>query len=365
MPISFSSRYNLDAIEEEYRRWRGDPLAVDEIWRAFFEGFELGQGEAQGQPSLGLGRQPSLGFKAQTGICRLIDAYRGLGHIYANLDPLSDPPKLRLADDLSEYDLTDADLDAAFDTSYFRGLAQGTLRELIAALEQTYCGTVGVEYMHIQDSQLRQWLEQQMEPSRNRPHFPPPIKQRILADLHHAESFERFLHTRYLGQKRFSLEGGETLIPLLNMIVETGAATGVKEIVLGMAHRGRLNVLANILGQPYKEIFALFDAHYIPNSFGGDGDVKYHLGYSDDRLTSTGHPIHLTLTPNPSHLEVVDPVVEGRTRAKQRDWEDTRPAARFTSSSTTRSASPRAPPTPAPRAMRPTWPRWWKRRSFT
>jgi 2-oxoglutarate dehydrogenase E1 component len=314
-PVTFSSRFNLDVIEAQYQRWRQDPQSVDESWRLFFEGFELGQD--------GMPRTAAVeSTRQQIGIVRLIDAYRGTGHVFANLDPLATPPEDGIARDLADFDLSDADLDCPFDTSHFLGFPRGTLKELLAALQETYCRSIGVEYMHIQDSAVRNWLEQRMEPVRNRPDFPRPIKMRILTDLHHGESFERFLHLRFQGQKRFSLEGAETLIPLLNMIIETCAATGARELVMGMPHRGRLNVLANILGKPYKEIFTEFDAHHLPNSMAGDGDVKYHLGFSDDRLTSCGAPMHLTLTPNPSHLEAVDPVVEGRVRAKQRDWQD-------------------------------------------
>ncbi len=310
---TFSSRYNLDAIEAQYQRWQHDPRSVAESWQLFFEGFELGQGQTP---------RPTDGGRRQIGVVRLLDAFRSLGHVYADLDPLSAPPPNGLAHDLADFDLSDAELDQTFDTGDFLGFPSGTLQQLIAALEQTYCRSIGVEYMHIQDSQARRWLQQRMEPCRNRPEFSRATKLRILTDLHHGESFERFLHARFLGQKRFSLEGAETLIPLLNMIIESAAATGGREIVIGMAHRGRLNVLANILGKPYKEIFTEFDPHHLPNSMAGDGDVKYHLGFSDDRLTASGHPIHLTLTPNPSHLEAVDPVVEGRVRAKQRDWND-------------------------------------------
>jgi 2-oxoglutarate dehydrogenase E1 component len=196
------------------------------------------------------------------------------------------------------------------------------LRELLAALRETYCRTIGVEYMHIQDLRVRRWLQERMEPRRNEPNLPRRRKFRLLLDLHFAELFEKFLHTRYVGQKRFSLEGAETLIPLLDTIVEKAAELGAREIVMGMAHRGRLNVLANIIGKPYEEIFSEFEDNYLPNSVDGDGDVKYHLGFSADRPTIKGGTIHMSLTPNPSHLEAVDPVVEGRTRAKQRLYGD-------------------------------------------
>jgi 2-oxoglutarate dehydrogenase E1 component len=171
--------------------------------------------------------------------------------------------------------------------------------------------------MHIQDTRIRRWLQERMEPRRNRPNFGRVKKLAILKELFYAEMFERFLHTRYVGQKRFSLEGAETLIPVLEAFVEMAPETGVREIVMGMAHRGRLNVLANIIRKPYQEVFAEFEDNFLPDSIDGDGDVKYHLGFSGDRTNSTGKKLHLSLTPNPSHLEAVDPVVEGRVRAKQ------------------------------------------------
>ncbi len=218
---------------------------------------------------------------------------------------------------MAQFGLDEEDLGRTFDTSPYVGLTQATLGELLSALRETYCRTIGVEYMHIQDTRIRRWLQERMEPRRNLPNFDRAKKLRILRQLHYTELFERFLHARFVGQKRFSLEGSETLIPLLETVVEKSAEQGAREIVLGMAHRGRLNVLANILRKPYEEIFAEFEEHYSPDAKDGDGDVKYHLGFSSDRTTPSGAQIHLSLTPNPSHLEAVDPVVEGRTRAKQ------------------------------------------------
>src|SRR5207253_2080448 len=249
-------------------------------------------------------------------------AYRDLGHFLAHLDPLSERKSSYPLLELSEFGLSAADLDRAFDTHHFLGLSKGTLRELLAALRETYCRTIGVEYMHIQDTRIRRWLQERMEPRRNQPNFPRRRKIRILMNLHFAELFERFLHARYVGQKRFSLEGAETLIPLLDAIVEQAANTGVREIVLGMSHRGRLNVLANVLGKPYQEVFAEFEDNFLLDSMDGDGDVKYHLGFSSDRTMPSGKCIHLSLSPNPSHLEAVDPVVEGRVRAKQQRFGD-------------------------------------------
>ncbi len=306
-----ASRLNLDAIEAAYQSWRSNPDSVDPSWQFFFEGFELGAAQPTSPRS-----RPGDGA-SQTSIVRLIYAYRDLGHFLAHLDPLSEPRASHPLLELSEFGLTEADLERNFSTAPFLGLKSGTLRELIDALKDTYCRSIGVEYMHIQDTRIRRWLQERMEPCRNRPRFDRVKKVRILNSLHYAELFERFLHTRYTGQKRFSLEGAETLIPILETIVEQAPSFHVREIVLGMAHRGRLNVLANILRKPYEEIFAQFEDKYLPDSTDGDGDVKYHLGFSSDRVNSDGKKVHLSLAPNPSHLEAVDPVVEGRTRAKQ------------------------------------------------
>jgi 2-oxoglutarate dehydrogenase E1 component len=309
----FANRWNLDAIEAAYARWRRDPAAVDESWRWFFAGFDLGVARAA---------PPALDARAQTGVVLLIHAYRDLGHFLAHLDPLSDRRNSHPLLELSQFGLGEADLDQSFDTSPFFGLPRATLRELLAALRETYCRTIGVEYVHVQDTNIRRWLQERMEPRRNQPNFEREKKQRILKSLHYAELFERFLHTRYVGQKRFSLEGAETLIPLLEAIVERAGEGQVREIVLGMAHRGRLNVLANILRKPYEELFGEFEDNPLPESRDGDGDVKYHLGFSSDRVLPNGARLHLSLTPNPSHLEAVNPVVEGRVRAKQRVFAD-------------------------------------------
>jgi 2-oxoglutarate dehydrogenase E1 component len=308
-----ATRWNVDAIESAYLAWQADPSSVDESWRLFFEGFELGVGRLA---------KPGLEAHCQTGIVCLIDAYRDLGHFIAHLDPLSERRASHPLLERSEFDLEPSDLDRMFDTSPFVGLPQATLRELLAALRETYCRTIGVEYMHIQDRNVRRWLQERMEPCRNQPGYGRAKKRWILKELHYAELFERFLQARFVGQKRFSLEGAETLIPVLEAVVERSAETGVREIVMGMTHRGRLNVLVNLLRKPYQEVFAEFEENYLPESRDGDGDVKYHLGFSSDRTALSGQQIHLSLTPNPSHLEAVDPVVEGRTRAKQRQFGD-------------------------------------------
>jgi 2-oxoglutarate dehydrogenase E1 component len=310
---SFANRWNTGALEAAYQKWQADPASVDERWRLFFEGFELGCSRDGVAPGAAC---------AELGVFRLIQAYRELGHFLANLDPLGERRTSHPLLALSEFGLSERDLDRTFDTSIIPGLPSATLRQLIAVLRETYCRTIGVEYMHIQDTRIRHWLQERMEPRRNQPNLSRRQKLRLLMDLSFAEMFENFLHTRFVGQKRFSLEGSETLIPLMEVIVEKAANSGVREIVLGMSHRGRLNVLSNVLGKPYQEIFAEFDDTTVPGSVDGDGDVKYHLGFSADRTNSQGHPIHLSLTPNPSHLEAVDPVVEGRTRSKQARYRD-------------------------------------------
>ncbi len=309
---SFVGRWNLDAIEDAYQRWQNDPHSVDAYWQAFFEGFELA------------GKYPTAEHdEAQTGVVRLIYNYRDLGHFQAHLDPLSPPPPPHPLLQLEMFGLSEADLDRTFDASALYGMKKATLREILQYLCETYSRTIGVEFVHIQDTNIRKWLRERMEMHRNKPPMPLRQKIRILMNLHFAELFEKFLHTRYVGQKRFSLEGAETLIPVLDALVEKSPELGIQELIIGMAHRGRLNVLANILRKPYQDIFSEFEDNFVADSMDGDGDVKYHLGFSSDIVTSSGGKVHLSLTPNPSHLEAVNPVVEGRTRAKQRIFGDT------------------------------------------
>ena len=314
-----ANRWNLELIEANYQRWSGDPTSVDATWQAFFEGYELALGSGDGEVQPGYSVE---GGAAQAAVTRLIDAYREIGHYLADLDPLKltppgDPNGLL---EPSAFGLAESDLDRTFHSKLFEP-PQATLRDLIAALRETYCGSIGIEFMHIRNPQVRDWLKDRMEANRNRPNLDIRQKRRIILKLNAAELFETFLHTHYVGAKRFSLEGGETLIPLLDALIERAARYGVKEMVLGMPHRGRLNVLANTLDKPYGMIFGEFEDNQ-PETYAGDGDVKYHLGFSADHITADGHSIHLSLTPNPSHLEAVNPVVEGRMRAKQRRFKD-------------------------------------------
>jgi 2-oxoglutarate dehydrogenase E1 component len=327
---TFVQRANLDLIEDYFRRWQNDPASVDDSWRSFFEGYSLGldaspsaSGSASASASraaLAQGETPSA--RAQAAVTLLTDAYREYGHYLANLDPLKLTPPRQSHDflELSAFELSDSDLDRVFYAPVVGG-GFCTLRELIATLRATYCRTIGVEFMHIRDREVRGWLLERMEPARNRPRLDLRQKKRIIAGLNAAELFETFLHRNYAGQKRFSLEGGEMLIPLLEAVIDRAGSSGVREIVMGMPHRGRLNVLVNILHKPYGMVFSEFEGN-LPRTVAGDGDVKYHLGFSGDYVTSGNEKVHLTLTANPSHLEAVNPVVEGRMRAKQRRFED-------------------------------------------
>ncbi len=315
-----AKRANLNLIEDYYERWLADPASVEESWRVFFEGYSLGvNGSARGGAA---GVVDAATARAQAAVTRLVNAYREYGHYLADLDPLKLSPRRESHEflELGAFGLTESDLDRVF-YSRLGGEGFSTLRELIAILRQTYCRTVGVEFMHIRDRAVRQWLLDRMEPVRNRPKLDLDEKRRIIYKLNAAELFETFLHKNYVGQKRFSLEGGEMLIPLLDSVIERTGTKGVREIVLGMPHRGRLNVLVNILNKPYGMVFNEFEGN-VPQSVAGDGDVKYHLGFSADYVTRENQTIHLSLTPNPSHLEAVNPVVEGRMRAKQRRFED-------------------------------------------
>ena len=324
-------------LEEYYGQWKADPESVDASWRSFFEGFELGC--QQLPPKDGQTASASVPAKAgaidpaaaplrlkQARIYNLLFSYRMLGHQAAQLDPLgfnnralADIPELSLG----HFHFTEADLDASFDSGTLGGGGERTLREILAILQETYCSRMGVEYMHIQNFTERRWIRDRLESSRSKPKFSTERKKRILNDLLRAEGFENFLHIRYVGQKRFSLEGGETLIPMLDALVESSPKAGISQIVMGMAHRGRLNVLTNILDKDHKFLFSAFAENYVPQGVHGDGDVKYHLGAEAIRTTFSGDRVGISLAPNPSHLEAVNPVVEGKARAYQRLLNDT------------------------------------------
>jgi len=309
------SAANLPLIEEMLERWKKDPASVDPSWNFFFDGYLAGVERSTTGTTQRDGSD-------HIGISRLIRRYRDLGHLAADLNPLEQPQSDLTVLHYSEFGFTDADLDRTFDCSEFYGMGRATLRELIANLRDTYCRTIGAEYMHVQDTTIRQWLARKMETARSRAEIGNDDRLRILECLLNAERFENFLQVKFTGQKRFSLEGGESLIPLLDTMAEAAPSLGADEMVLGMAHRGRLNVLVNFMGKPVEDVFAEFEENFDTVTMSGDGDVKYHLGYSSDRKAADGGKVHLSLTPNPSHLEAVNPVVEGRVRAKQQRKRD-------------------------------------------
>jgi len=301
--FDFVSRANAAYIEEMLQRFRQDPDSVPEEWAAFFAGFEFA-----GRPAAG----PQSG-----GAYALIMAYREFGHLVADLDPLGENVRTHPLLELSAVGLSDQDLDHEVDATALHADFRGSLRELREVLRETYCRTIGAEYMEIPDREQREWLMGQMERHRNRPMFRPEERVRILEQLMMADAFEHFLHVKYVGQKRFSLEGGATLIPMLDTLIEGSAAVGVEQLIIGMPHRGRLNVLANVVGKPLEMIFGEFEASAARGETIGHGDVKYHLGYWRQHTARSGTPIYLSMHYNPSHLEFVNPVVLGSLRARQ------------------------------------------------
>lgn len=309
------ARSNPGLVDELYAKYRRDPGSVDPEWRLVFAGYEFGRGAAPLPAMSG----PATGPAAQAlpGVFYMVHAYRQYGHLAANLDPLGHAPRTYDKLQLSDFGISEADLDKVTATAGFRGFSQATIRELRDALAETYCGSLGVEFVFITQTERREWLLDQMEPVRNRPSVDTERRREILRQLIEAENFEHFLHTKYRGAKRFSLEGGEALIPLLHTLITAASADGVDELVFGMPHRGRLNVLAHVMRKPYELILAEFEGVDLPEHLQGAGDVKYHKGYSHDLVDALGHKLHLSLSYNPSHLEAIDPVVLGMVRAKQ------------------------------------------------
>jgi 2-oxoglutarate dehydrogenase E1 component len=313
--FDFVNRANAEYIDRLYEQYLRDPRSLDTTWQAYFSGFEYAAGKTLRVPAP-VARAATAGDPS-IGIFDLVHSYRELGHFIADLDPLGHNRASHPLLELSEFNLTPADLDRIVGGGSFLGQTDGTLRDLIDKLRDTYCRTLGVQYLEISDKAQRDWLSQRMEPILNKPDLSPEESRAILFQLVAAEEFEKFLHTRFVGQKRFSLEGAESLVPLINTIADNGAALNVEEFCLAMAHRGRLNVLAHVLNKPYEVIFSEFRGTILHQDMEGDGDVKYHLGYANDRPTAKGHTLHLGLSPNPSHLELICPVVTGIVRAKQ------------------------------------------------
>src|ERR1700674_1279859 len=335
--LSSSSLFGSNApyIEELYESYLTDPSSVNAEWRAYFDELQKTAGavakDVAHTPVIdafaNLAKQSPLAIrraqtvsapeadKKQVSVLQLINAYRVLGSRYAALDPLQLHDRQVVPElDPAFHGLSDADLDTVFNTGSLVGPAQATLREIIDILKSTYCGSLGIEYMYITLTEEKRWIQNRFEGSRSQPGFSKEQKRALLERLTAAETLEKYLHTRYVGQKRFSLEGGESLIPALDEIIQRSGAQGVKEAVIGMAHRGRLNVLVNNFGKLPKDLFSEFEGIHAVEL--GSGDVKYHQGFSSDVQTKGG-AMHLTLAFNPSHLEIVNPVVEGSVRARQ------------------------------------------------
>lgn len=309
--FSFLSNASPEYIDGLYQKYQADPTSVEEAWRTFFAGFDFARvnyGEDQGTGNSEL-------TSKEINVLNLITEYRRRGHLFTTTNPVRERRKYKPTLDIENFDLTESDLDTVFQSGKNVGLGHASLRDILKLLKETYRQNVGAEYMYIRRPDMNQWLQSRMEKVRNQPDFSLEKKTQILRKLNEAVIFEKFLGTKFVGQKRFSLEGAESLIPALDAVLEKGGELGIQEFVIGMAHRGRLNVLANLLNKEYDEIFSEFDGKGHAGSV-FQGDVKYHMGYSSDIETSNGKKIHLSLMPNPSHLETVDPVVQGAARAK-------------------------------------------------
>lgn len=305
--LTYLGNADSSAIEELYNRFKSNPELVEAGWRRFFEGFEF-SGKIAGSSS-------KMMIPDEFKVIDLINGYRKRGHLFTRTNPVRTRRTYSPTLDLENFGLTDADLNTPFEAGREIGIGKATLQQIVVRLEQTYCHSIGIEYAYIRRIEIESWLRSTMEGNCNVPVYDTAKRRVILQKLSEAVYFERFLHRKFTGQKRFSLEGAEALIPALDAVIEKGAGMGIDEFVIGMPHRGRLSVLANILGKSYKDIFTEFE-----NKAYEDetllGDVKYHLGYSSERVTRAGKKINLSLAPNPSHLEAVSPVVEGIVRSR-------------------------------------------------
>ena len=334
MKDDFATSYlfgaNAPFIEEQYDLYLNDPDQVTPDWRAYFDALQKTAGALTRDVShtpiieafAARSRQPRLFSSApgevhhkQVAVLQLINAHRFLGNRNAKLDPLERHPLPVVPElDPAHYGLHESDLDTEFETGSLVGPPRATLRDILDAVRTTYCGNIGVEYMYITSTEQKRWIQSRFEGSHSTASLAPDDKVKLLQHVTAAETLERYLHTRYVGQKRFSLEGGECLIPIMNETIQRAGAVGAKEIVIGMSHRGRLNVLVNCLGKMPKDLFSEFEGKHSDHLT--SGDVKYHQGFSSD-ISTTGGAVHLTLAFNPSHLEIVNPVVEGSVRARQ------------------------------------------------
>ena len=324
--FSFLNAAHTEFFAQLYDQYLDNPDSVEPSWRSFFQGFDFGmatyneenaaeQMATYSSNSVASGQVSEKVLK-EFNVLKLIDGYRTRGHLFTKTNPVRDRRTYSPNLAIENFGLSAADLDTVFDAAKILGHQPATLKEIIRRLENLYCQSIGVEYMYIRKPEVVQWIQDRLNINDNLPNFNVEQKKNILDKLNEAVSFENFLHTKYVGQKRFSLEGGESIIPALDALIEAAAEKGVEQFVMGMAHRGRLNILANIFGKATQDIFSEFDGKDYDQEY-FDGDVKYHLGLTSERKTKTGKSININLAPNPSHLETVGAVIEGITRAKQ------------------------------------------------
>ncbi|MEP2237229.1 MAG: 2-oxoglutarate dehydrogenase E1 component, partial [Maribacter sp.] len=329
---SFLNTVHTSFFSELYDKYLVNPDSVEPSWRAFFQGFDFGMESSLDELEIDENRTTVVvnghssempeSLQKEFQVIRLIDGYRSRGHLFTKTNPVRERRHYEPTLEIENFGLASSDLDTIFNAGDVIGIGPNSLKEIVRHLQSIYCDAIGVEYMYIRKPERVKWIQDWINVNDNHPNFEPDRKKHILKKLNHAISFESFLHTKYVGQKRFSLEGNESLIPALDVIVERAAEMGVKQFVMGMAHRGRLNVLTNIFGKSAKDIFSEFDGKdYEQEIF--DGDVKYHLGWTSDRKSDNGNKIKMSIAPNPSHLETVGAVVEGIARAKQdADYQD-------------------------------------------
>jgi 2-oxoglutarate dehydrogenase E1 component len=328
--FSFLNAAHTEFFAQLYDQYLVNPDSVEPSWRAFFQGFDFGlttygeenyadnqvQELANYAASVPQNAQVSDKLQKEFNVLKLIDGYRTRGHLFTQTNPVRDRRTYSPTLDIENFNLSTADLNTVFDAAKILGHQPSTLQEILSHLKNVYCQHIGIEYMYMRTPEVIQWIQDRLNINDNLPNFNNDQKKHILGKLNEAVSFENFLHTKYVGQKRFSLEGGESIIPALDALIETAAEKGVEHFVMGMAHRGRLNILANIFGKATQDIFSEFDGKDYDQEY-FDGDVKYHLGLTAERKTKSGKKINLNLAPNPSHLETVGAVIEGITRAKQ------------------------------------------------
>ena len=312
---SFLNAVHPEYLATLYDKYLKYPDSIEPSWRAFFQGFDFAieNGSLEG---LGISQEIPEHITKEFKVVKLIDGYRTRGHLFTKTNPVRARRKYAPTLDIENFGLTPDDLPLKFKAGEILGIGEATLEEIITHLQRIYCDAIGIEYMYIRQPEIIEWIQNKLNINDNQPNFTAQQKKHILKKLTEAVAFENFLHTKYVGQKRFSLEGGESFIPALDALIESASKKGVKEFVMGMAHRGRLSTLTNIFGKSAKDIFSEFDGKdYAQDIF--DGDVKYHLGWTANRTTDNGKNIRLNMAPNPSHLETVGAVVEGITRAKQ------------------------------------------------